>query len=121
MVGPSGAGKSTIMKILAQFYDATSGEILLDENSIYSCDLRSYRENFSLVSQQVHLFDDTIRENLLFSNPSADESQIIESLKLANAWDFVQKLPDNLDTVLGEQALSLSGGQRQRIAIARES
>jgi ATP-binding cassette, subfamily B, bacterial MsbA len=119
LVGPSGAGKSTIMKMLAQFYDATDGDILLDKHSIYDCNLHDYRSNFALVSQQIHLFDDTISQNLLFSKPDATEDQMIKALKLANAWEFVENLPNKLETILGEQALSLSGGQRQRIAIAR--
>ena len=119
LVGPSGAGKSTLVKLLAQFYSPVSGVISLDSHDINTLDLDDYRDNFALVSQNIYLFDDTIEQNLLFAKPDATEKEIIEALKFANAWDFVSKLPEKLQTIVGEQALSLSGGQRQRLAIAR--
>ena len=119
-VGPSGAGKSTIVKLLSQFYVPLSGIIKLDGNDINNIELNSYRDKFALVSQNIYLFDDTIENNLLFAvKPNATEQELVAALKLANAWDFISDLPDKLQTIVGEQALSLSGGQRQRLAIAR--
>lgn len=119
IVGQSGAGKSTIMQLLLQFHLLSGGTIKIDEQNIYDYDLESYRHNFALVPQEVILFGGTIRENILYGKPDADESEIIEAAKKANAWDFISSFPEQLDTVVGERGIKLSGGQRQRIAIAR--
>ncbi|MCC6411286.1 MAG: ATP-binding cassette domain-containing protein [Saprospiraceae bacterium] len=119
IVGQSGAGKSTIMQLLLQFHQATGGEIRIDGNNILGYELESYRSNFAIVPQEVILFGGTIRENILYGNPKANEDEIIEAARQANAWDFIRSFPEGLETVVGERGIKLSGGQRQRIAIAR--
>ena len=118
-VGQSGAGKSTIMSLIPRFYDSQSGKILIDGQNIYDVNLFSLRKNISLVSQDVILFDDTVRSNILYANPSATEGQIYDACKLAAAEEFIIKLPDGYDTKIGENGVKLSGGQKQRISIAR--
>jgi ABC-type multidrug transport system fused ATPase/permease subunit len=119
LVGQSGAGKSTIMQLLLQFHFPTSGQIRMDGHSIYDYTLESYRHNFAIVPQEVILFGGTIRENILYGKPDADEAEIIAAARQANAWDFISMFPDGLETIVGERGIKLSGGQRQRIAIAR--
>ena len=118
-VGQSGAGKSTIMSLIPRFYDSQSGKILIDGQNIYDVNLFSLRKNISLVSQDVILFDDTVRSNILYANPNATEDQIYNACKLAAAEEFIIKLPDGYDTKIGENGVKLSGGQKQRISIAR--
>jgi ABC-type multidrug transport system fused ATPase/permease subunit len=119
IVGQSGAGKSTIMQLLLQFHLLNEGNIKIDGQNIYDYELESYRQNFALVPQEVILFGGSIRENILYGKPDAQEDEIIEAAKKANAWDFISSFPEQLDTVVGERGIKLSGGQRQRIAIAR--
>ncbi|MBX2892538.1 MAG: ATP-binding cassette domain-containing protein [Saprospiraceae bacterium] len=119
IVGQSGAGKSTIMQLLLQFHFPASGELFVDGRRIYDYDLESYRSNFAIVPQEVILFGGTIRENILYGKPDATEAEIIAAARQANAWDFISKFPEKLETVVGERGIKLSGGQRQRIAIAR--
>ena len=119
LVGGSGAGKSTIIQLLLQFYRVDDGSILIDGKSIYNYDLLDYRQNLAIVPQEVILFGGTIRENILYGAPAADEEEIIEAARQANAWDFIQSFPEGLETIVGERGVKLSGGQRQRIAIAR--
>ncbi len=119
LVGASGAGKSTIMQLLLQFYPCGSGSIQVDGKSIYDYDLTKYRKNLAIVPQEVLLFGGTIRENIRYGKPGAEEHEIIDAAVQANAWDFIQSFPDGLDTRVGERGVKLSGGQRQRIAIAR--
>jgi ABC-type multidrug transport system fused ATPase/permease subunit len=119
IVGQSGAGKSTIMQLLLQFHLLNEGTIKIDGQNIYDYELESYRQNFALVPQEVILFGGSIRENILYGKPDAQEDEIIEAAKKANAWDFISSFPEQLDTVVGERGIKLSGGQRQRIAIAR--
>ncbi len=119
IVGQSGAGKSTIMQLLLQFHLLNEGTIKIDGQNIYDYELESYRHNFALVPQEVILFGGSIRENILYGKPDAQEDEIIEAAKKANAWDFISSFPEQLDTVVGERGIKLSGGQRQRIAIAR--
>lgn len=121
LVGPSGGGKSTIIQLLERFYDPTSGSIELDGEPLTSLNLRSMRQHMGYVGQEPVLFNTTIRENLLFAQPNATEDEMIEALKAANAWDFIQdKMTEHgLDTVVGATGGKLSGGQKQRIAIAR--
>ena len=119
LVGPSGAGKSTIVSLLYQFYHPQEGKILFDGRPADHYDLTDLRAHMALVPQDVFLFGGSIRENIAYGDPSAHEDQVIEAAKKANAWDFIQKFPEGLDTLVGERGVQLSGGQRQRIAIAR--
>ena len=119
LVGHSGAGKSTIMNLIPRFYDPTSGDIVIDDQSIYNSKLSSLRKNISLVSQEVTLFDDTVRSNIAYAAPDSSEEQIIEASKFSKVDDFIQKLPNKYDTMIGENGVRLSGGEKQRISIAR--
>jgi len=119
LVGGSGAGKSTILDILPRFYEITGGEILLDGKDIRNFDLTAYRELFSIVSQETILFNASVRENIAYGKIGASEEEIIEAAKAANAFNFVEKMQNGFDTIIGERGVALSGGQRQRIAIAR--
>ncbi|MEE1979857.1 lipid A export permease/ATP-binding protein MsbA [Shewanella xiamenensis] len=121
LVGRSGSGKSTIASLVTRFYTGlASGDILLDDVSIYDYSLKSLRSQVALVSQQVTLFNDTIANNIAYAYPGeVTREQIIEAATLAHAMEFIEQLPDGLDTQVGENGVLLSGGQRQRIAIAR--
>ncbi len=118
-VGHSGAGKSTIINLLPRFYEPQSGKILIDDQDIHKHTLTSLRENISLVSQDIVLFDDTIASNISYANESASQDDIIKASKLAAADEFIVKLPDGYNTLVGENGVRLSGGQKQRISIAR--
>ncbi len=119
LVGHSGAGKSTILNLIPRFYDSTSGDIKIDDQSIYKTKLLSLRKNISLVSQDTTLFDDTIKNNIAYANLEASEEEIIEAAKLSFADDFIKNLPDKYDTIIGENGVRLSGGEKQRLSIAR--
>lgn len=119
LVGPSGGGKTTLTNLLLRFYDPDDGAILLDGRDIRDLPIRPYRSLFGVVLQDPYLFNESIRMNMLYANPTASEEQIIDALRHAQAWDFVQQLPGGLDYVVGEGGTMLSGGQRQRLAIAR--
>ncbi|TMX32622.1 lipid A ABC transporter ATP-binding protein/permease MsbA [Vibrio sp. Hep-1b-8] len=120
LVGRSGSGKSTIASLFTRFYDVDSGSICLDEHDIRDYQLSNLRSHFALVSQNVHLFNDTIANNIAYAaTEKYSREQIEHAAKLAYAMDFIDKMDDGLDTVIGENGASLSGGQRQRIAIAR--
>ena len=119
LVGHSGAGKSTILNLIPRFYDVYSGDIILDGNSIYNLKIKSLRDNISLVSQDTTLFDDTVRNNILYANPEANDEDIEKATELSFAKDFIEKLPKKYDTIIGENGVTLSGGEKQRLSIAR--
>ena len=119
IVGPSGTGKTTIISLLPRFYDPESGTVKIDGVDIRGYNLKSMREQISFVLQETLLFHATIAENIAYGKPDAGREEIIRAAKLANADEFIQKLPDGYDTLVGERGATLSGGQRQRIAIAR--
>ena len=118
-VGRSGAGKSTLVSLLPRFYDKASGEIKIDGYDIETLSLKSLRSHIALVNQNVTLFNDTVAHNIAYSDLGGDESKIIDAAKAAHAFEFIEKLPDGMDTIVGEDGVLFSGGQRQRIAIAR--
>mgnify|MGYP001204148726 FL=1 len=118
-VGHSGAGKSTIINLLPRFYDPQEGSIEIDDQNIKNISLSSLRNKLSLVSQDVILFDDTIKNNIAYANSDASEEDIVKACKFAASDEFIKKLPDGYDTMIGENGVRLSGGQKQRISIAR--
>lgn len=119
LVGESGSGKKTITKLLFRFYENFSGKILFDNTDSKEILLSSLRSQISLVPQRPELFHRTIRENLSFAKPDATDTEISEALKKARAFDFVENLPEKMETLVGERGVKLSGGEAQRIAIAR--
>ena len=119
LVGPSGAGKSTLVSLLLKFYEPVNGKILFDNRDSHNFPVTAVRTQMAIVMQDVFLFGGSIRENISYGKPGADEQEIINAAIQANAWDFIQSFPDKLDTIVGERGIQLSGGQRQRIAIAR--
>jgi len=119
LVGPSGNGKTTIVGLLARFYDPVSGSVKIDGTDLRRYKLKSLREQMSFVLQETLLFRATVWENIAYGNPDATPKQIVRAAQLASAEEFIEKMPDGYDTMVGERGLSLSGGQRQRIAIAR--
>jgi subfamily B ATP-binding cassette protein MsbA len=119
LVGPSGAGKSTILNLLLRFYDVTGGAVRIDGQDIRDVTLDSLRRATALVSQETGLFDATVRENIAYGDPLADDEAIVNAAKAAAAHDFITAFPDGYDTLIGERGLRLSGGQRQRLSIAR--
>lgn len=119
LVGQSGSGKSTIANLLTRFYDVNEGNILIDNINIKDLDIHSLRDLLGLVTQDSILFNDTIKNNLLIGKENATEQQIIESLKIANAWEFIKDLPNGIETNVGDAGNNFSGGQKQRLSIAR--
>ena len=119
LVGHSGAGKSTILNLIPRFYDSNSGDIKIDKQSIYNSSIFSLRKNISLVSQDTTLFDDTIFNNIAYANTNASIAQIKEAAEFSFASEFIEKLPNKYDTLIGENGVRLSGGEKQRLSIAR--
>jgi len=119
LVGHSGAGKSTIINLIPRFYDPSKGQIIIDNKNISKVTLSSLRKTISLVSQDIILFDDTVRANIAYANLGASEDEIKKACDFAAATDFIEKLPNSYDTLIGENGIKLSGGQKQRISIAR--
>jgi subfamily B ATP-binding cassette protein MsbA len=119
LVGRSGSGKTTISNLLLRFYNHTSGEILIDGVPVRDYSLRNLRQQIALVGQNVALFNDTVADNIAYGQVNPDEEQIIKAAEAAHAMEFIQELPDGLQTLIGENGVMLSGGQRQRLAIAR--
>jgi subfamily B ATP-binding cassette protein MsbA len=119
LVGPSGAGKSTMLNLILRFYDVDEGAVLIDGQDVRSVTLASLRGALALVSQEVDLFDDTVRANVAYGRPGASDAEVVAAAKGAVAHDFICALPDGYDTMIGPSGASLSGGQRQRLGIAR--
>ena len=119
LVGLSGAGKSTILNLIPRLYDRISGDIVIDGTSIYKTKISSLRKYMSLVSQDTTLFDDTVKNNISYANLDAGEKDIIQAAKLSFADEFINKLPNKYDTIIGENGVRLSGGEKQRLSIAR--
>jgi ATP-binding cassette, subfamily B, bacterial MsbA len=119
IVGPSGAGKSTIIGLICRFYNLEIGEIYIDDYPLEELNLRDWREQIAIVSQDVHMFSTTILENIAYGRLDATEEEVIAAAKLANAHQFISELPQGYDTKVGDRGVRLSGGQRQRIALAR--
>ena len=119
LVGHSGAGKSTILNLIPRFYEPQSGDIKIDNQSIYSRRLSSLRNNISLVSQETTLFDDTVLNNIKYANLDATDEQIKEAAKLSHSEEFIEMLPKKYNTLIGENGIRLSGGEKQRLSIAR--
>ena len=119
LVGHSGAGKSTILNLIPRFYNIHSGDIKIDNQSIYKSTISSVRKNISLVSQDTTLFDDTIKNNIAYANLEASDKEIVEAAKFSFANEFIDKLPEKYETMIGENGIRLSGGEKQRLSIAR--
>ncbi|QEA39135.1 ABC transporter ATP-binding protein [Pistricoccus aurantiacus] len=119
LVGATGSGKSTLIKLLLRFHDPDAGLIRIDDQRIDTLSLNSLRGAIGLVSQEVYLFEGSVRDNIVYGRPDAPQAAIIEAARTAEAWDFIQALPNGLDTLVGERGVRLSGGQRQRLSLAR--
>jgi ATP-binding cassette, subfamily B, bacterial MsbA len=119
LVGHSGSGKSTILNLIPRFYDVQSGDILIDNQSIYKIKIKSLRDKISLVSQDTTLFDDTIKNNIKYAKKNVSDDEVIEAAKFSYANEFIEKLPNKYETIIGENGIRLSGGEKQRLSIAR--
>ena len=119
VVGPSGTGKTTIISLIPRFYDPVSGQVRIDGKDIREFTMKSLREQISFVLQDTLLFRAPIWENIAYGKPGASRAEIMRAAEVANAHEFIEKMPEGYDTMLGERGVTLSGGQRQRIAIAR--
>jgi len=119
LVGHSGAGKSTILNLIPRFYDVQSGDIMIDDQSIYKVKIKSLRDQISLVSQDTTLFDDTIKNNIRYAKDNVSDEEIVTAAKFSYAHEFIDKLPNKYETMIGENGIRLSGGEKQRLSIAR--
>jgi subfamily B ATP-binding cassette protein MsbA len=119
LVGHSGSGKSTILNLIPRFYDAKSGDIMIDNQSIYSSTIESLRSEISMVSQETTLFDDTIKNNIKYGRQEATDEEVFQVSKLSYCDEFINNLPNKFDTLIGENGVRLSGGEKQRLSIAR--
>lgn len=119
LIGMSGAGKTTLVELMLRFFDLTNGQILIDGQDISQVTQQSLRQVIAFVPQDPALFHRSIKDNIAYGRPDASQKEIIDAAKKANAWEFIEQLPEKLDTLVGERGVKLSGGQRQRIAIAR--
>jgi subfamily B ATP-binding cassette protein MsbA len=119
LVGHSGSGKSTILNLIPRFYDAQTGDILVDNQSIYKLKIKSLRDKISLVSQDTTLFDDTIKNNIAYAKSGVTDEEIVAAAKFSYSHDFIDKLPNKYETIIGENGIRLSGGEKQRLSIAR--
>jgi ATP-binding cassette subfamily B protein len=119
LVGPSGAGKTTITSLVARLYDPTSGVVRLGGVDLRDATLESVHASVGVVTQEAHLFHDTVRANLAYARADATEEEMVDALRAAQIWDLVSGLPEGLDTVVGDRGHRLSGGEKQRIALAR--
>jgi subfamily B ATP-binding cassette protein MsbA len=119
LVGHSGSGKSTILNLIPRFYDAKSGDIIIDDQSIYGSTIESLRSEISMVSQETTLFDDTIKNNIKYGRQEATDEEVFKVAKLSYCDEFINNLPNKFDTLIGENGVRLSGGEKQRLSIAR--
>jgi subfamily B ATP-binding cassette protein MsbA len=119
LVGHSGSGKSTILNLIPRFYDAKSGDIIIDDQSIYGSTIESLRSEISMVSQETTLFDDTIKNNIKYGRQEATDEEVFKVTKLSYCDEFINNLPNKFDTLIGENGVRLSGGEKQRLSIAR--
>jgi len=119
LIGHTGSGKTTLATLVPRFYDPAAGRVTVDGLDVREAKLVSLRRQIGIVAQDPFLFSDTVRENIAFGRPDASQEDVEEAARLAQAHDFVERLPEGYDTVIGERGITLSGGQRQRIAIAR--
>ena len=119
LVGHSGSGKSTILNLIPRFYDAQSGDINIDNQSIYTSTIESLRGEISMVSQETTLFDDTIKNNIKYGRENATDEEVFKAAKLSYCDEFINKLPNKFETLIGENGVRLSGGEKQRLSIAR--
>jgi ABC-type multidrug transport system fused ATPase/permease subunit len=119
VVGPTGSGKSTVISLIPRFYDATGGRVMLDGVDVRDYKLQALRQQFGFVLQETVLFQGTVRDNIAYGRPDATEADILEAARLANAHEFIARMPGGYETIVGERGMTLSGGQRQRLGIAR--
>jgi len=119
LVGPSGAGKTTITALVARLYDVTGGAVRVGDHDVRDVTLASLHDVVGVVTQDAHMFHDTIRANLLYARPEASDADLVQACRAAQIWDLVASLPDGLDTMVGDRGYRLSGGEKQRLAIAR--